>query len=189
MTDMRGSLDPDAVIAARALETVLSWPGVAAAVDERLFEALLRRALDVLPGLGGVFGLPDGLRYRFGKRIGQPDIVALDAGAPAGMGYTGGIEVKIRSNLNDNVGGSQFDTYAAAAPAGCRLTAVVADTTAASKFHARLAAKGATSAARWNTITLATLLDAVTKAAGSAPSIDNATALFVLSLARLTGDA
>ena len=98
MTDMRGNLDPDAVMTARALETVLLSSSVATAVDERLFEALLRRALDVIPGLGGVFGVPDGLRYRFGKRKEQPDIVARDAEADVGKEYAAGIEVKIRSN-------------------------------------------------------------------------------------------
>ena len=160
MTDMRGNLDPDAVITARALETVLLSSSVATAVDERLFEALLRRALDVIPGLGGVFGVPDGLRYRFGKRKVQPDIVARDAEADVGKEY--------------------------AAPIGCSLTVLVADDTAASNFCARLAADAATSAARWNTVTLAALLDAVTKATGNAPGIDNATARFVLSLAQLT---
>ena len=186
MTDMRGNLDPDAVITARALETVLLSSSVATAVDERLFEALLCRALDVIPGLGGVFGVPDGLRYRFGKRKEQPDIVARDAEADVGKEYAAGIEVKIRSNFNVKVNGSQFDTYASAAPIGCRLTVLVADDTAASNFCARLAADAATSAARWNTVTLAALLDAVTKATGNAPGIDNATARFVLSLAQLT---
>ena len=84
--------------------------------DERCIEALLCRALDVVPGLGGVFGLPDGLRYQFGQRTVQPDVVAIDVEGK----YAGGIEVKIRSNFNVNVGGSQFDTYAAVAPADCR---------------------------------------------------------------------
>jgi hypothetical protein len=178
---MPGSLDPDAVIAVRALETVLSQPRVAASADERCIEALLCRALDVVPGLGGVFGLPDGLRYQFGQRTVQPNVVAIDAEGK----YAGGIEVKIRSNFNVNVGGSQFDTYAAGAPADCRLTALVAHSASASKFRAKLAADNATSADRWNTVTLATLHGAVIKAAADAPRIDNATALLVLSLARL----
>ena len=181
MAGMHDNLDPDAVLAGRALEAVLSRPGVATFADERFLEALLRRALDVVPGLGGAFGLPDGPRYRFGTRRVQPDIVALDAG----QGYPGGIEVKIRSNFNVNVGGSQFDTYAAGAPAGCRLTALVADTAAAGRFRARLDADGATSADRWNTITLAELHDAVTKALSGAPGIDDAVIRLVLSLARL----
>lgn len=115
---------------------MLSQPRVAASADERCIEALLCRALDVVPGLGGVFGLPDGLRYQFGQRTVQPDVVAIDVEGK----YAGGIEVKIRSNFNVNVGGSQFDTYAAGAPADCRLTALVAHSASASKFRAELAA-------------------------------------------------
>jgi hypothetical protein len=182
MAGPRGSLTPDAAIAGRALEAVLSHRGVAASADERCLEALLRRALDVVPGLGGAFGLPDGLRYRFGTRRVQPDITATGAGGE----YAAGIEVKIRSNFNVNSGGSQFDSYAAAAPPGCRLTALVADDAAAARFRARLAADGAVSGARWDTVTLAALHGAVTRAVSSAPAIDGATALLVLSLARLT---
>jgi hypothetical protein len=175
------NLDPDAVIAARALESVLSHPRVARDADERCFEAVLRRALGVVPGLSGVFGLPEGLRYEFGLRTVQPDVAAVDTEGK----YVGGIEVKIRSNFNVNDGGSQFDTYAAGAPADCRLAVLVADDVAAGKFRAKLAADDATSADRWNTVTLAMLHDAVIKAAADAPGIDNATALLVLSLVRL----
>ncbi len=112
----------------------------------------------------GVFGLPDGLRYQFGQRTVQPDVVAIDVEGK----YAGGIEVKIRSNFNVNVGGSQFDTYAAGVPADCRLTALVAHSASASKFRAKLAADNATSADRWNTVTLTTLHGAVIKAAADA---------------------
>ncbi|MGH3419513.1 MAG: hypothetical protein ACRDOD_07985 [Streptosporangiaceae bacterium] len=178
---MPDNLGPDAAIAGRALETVLSHPRVARDADERCFEALLRRALGVVPGLSEVFGLPEGLRYEFGLRTAQPDVAATDTEGR----YVGGIEVKIRSNFNVNVSGSQFDTYAAGALAGCRLAVLVADDVAAGKFCARLAADGATSADRWNTVTLATLHDAVIKAVVDVPGIDNATALLVLSLVRL----
>lgn len=59
---------PAAVIAAKALETVLSHPRIARDADERCFEALLRRALGVVPGLSQAFCLPEDLRYEFGLR-------------------------------------------------------------------------------------------------------------------------
>lgn len=176
-----GGPHPDAVMAARALEAVLSHPRVSKSADERCFEALLRRALNAVPGLGAVFGLPDGLRYEFGKRTTRPDIAAIGAGGE----YQGGIEVKIRSNVNDNDSGNQFDTYAAGAPAGCRLTVLVANAAAEAKFRSKLAASGATSASRWNTITLAELHGAVTEAAAGWPGIDGSAAQLLLSLMRL----
>jgi hypothetical protein len=162
------------------LETVLSQPRVAASAAERCIEALLCRALDVVPGLGEYSVCRTACATSSARTV-QPDVVAIDVEGK----YAGGIEVKIRSNFNVNVGGSQFDTYAAGAPAGCRLTALVAHSASASKFRAKLAADNATSADRWNTVTLATLHGAVIKAAADAPRIDNATALLVLSLARL----
>ena len=145
---------------------MLSQPRVAASADERCIEALLCRALDVVPGLGGVFGLPDGLRYQFGQRTVQPDVVAIDVEGK----YAGGIEVKIRSNFNVNVGGSQFDTYAAGAPADCRLTALVAQSASASKFRAKLtAAPGEALRVRRSRVALAPSQDATE---GSVPNGD-----------------
>ena len=139
------------------------------------------RALDVVPGLGGVFGLPDGLRYQFGQRT-VPAERRRDRRRGEVRGrYRGQDPLELQRQCRR----LPVRHHAAGAPADCRLTALVAHSASASKFRAKLAADNATSADRWNTVTLATLHGAVIKAAADAPRIENATALLVLSLARL----
>lgn len=168
-------------VAAVALAALLSHEAVATRVDERLLEALLAHALNVVPGLASRLHLPSDARFALGARGDEPDVIGRVSGDAAC-----GIEVKVHSNLNwaERSGAWQLDNYAARFPVGSRLLLLTSDARA-SRLADELERQEVLSRDRWECLSLGSLAAALTEVAPVAHSQPGVTNL-MLALARLT---